>query len=158
MVVVDPGSPYEAEQRRLAEELERRGLSVEAIWLTHRHADHCGGAEALRRAEGVGGDLDVVALLALPGVSRLVEREFGAEDLDAFVDLAQDHVAGQHRADTRLVPDRLVGHLRVAGTQDLVARHIDVDQRNIRQLSFNFFDCAVPVIGFTDEFNISLVV
>jgi uncharacterized protein (TIGR00255 family) len=44
---------------------------------------YVGAAEALRRAEGVGGDLDVVALLALPGVSRLAEHEFRAEDLDA---------------------------------------------------------------------------
>jgi uncharacterized protein (TIGR00255 family) len=50
-------------------------------------------AEALRRAEGVGGDLDVVALLALPGVSRLVEQEFQAEDLDAALFSAVDEAA-----------------------------------------------------------------
>lgn len=44
---------------------------------------YVGAADALRRTEGVGGDLDVVALLALPGVSRLVEREFQDQDLDA---------------------------------------------------------------------------
>jgi len=51
---------------------------------------YVGAAEALRRAEGVGGDLDVVALLALPGVSRLVEHEFQTEDLDAALFAAVD--------------------------------------------------------------------
>ena len=52
VVVVDPGSPYADEQRRLLDELARRRLEVEAIWLTHHHADHAGGAGALREATG----------------------------------------------------------------------------------------------------------
>jgi uncharacterized protein (TIGR00255 family) len=55
-------------------------------------------AEALRRAEGVGGDLDVVALLALPGVSRLAEREFEAGDLDAGLFSAIDRAAAAAEA------------------------------------------------------------
>ena len=55
-------------------------------------------AEALRRAEGVGGDLDVVALLALPGVSRLAERGLEAEDLDAKLSSALDEAAAAAQA------------------------------------------------------------
>jgi uncharacterized protein (TIGR00255 family) len=55
-------------------------------------------AEALRRTEGVGGDLDVVALLALPGVSRLKEHEFGAEDLDAALFSALDQAVSAAEA------------------------------------------------------------
>lgn len=54
---------------------------------------YVGAAEALRRAEGVGGDLDVVALLALPGVSRLAEHEFRAEDLDTALLVAVEQAA-----------------------------------------------------------------
>jgi len=59
---------------------------------------YVGAAEALRRAEGVGGDLDVVALLALPGVSRLVEHEYGAEDLDAALFSAIDQAVAAAEA------------------------------------------------------------
>ena len=59
---------------------------------------YVGAAEGLRRAEGVGGDLDVVALLALPGVSRLVEHEFPTEDLDAALFSAVDEAAADAEA------------------------------------------------------------
>jgi uncharacterized protein (TIGR00255 family) len=59
---------------------------------------YVGAAEALQRAEGVGGALDVAALLALPGVSRLVEHEFEAEDLDAGLFAAIDEAAAAAEA------------------------------------------------------------
>jgi uncharacterized protein (TIGR00255 family) len=59
---------------------------------------YAGAAEALQRAEGVGGALDVAALLALPGVSRLVEHEFEAEDLDTRLFAAIDEAAAAAEA------------------------------------------------------------
>lgn len=47
-VVIDPGGDAE----RIAAALSRERLTVEAIWLTHGHLDHAGGAEALRREFG----------------------------------------------------------------------------------------------------------
>jgi endoribonuclease LACTB2 len=61
-VVVDPGSPYEDEQRALADyvrELLAGGRRLREIVLTHLHPDHVAGAEALRA--GVGGDVPVAA-------------------------------------------------------------------------------------------------
>jgi glyoxylase-like metal-dependent hydrolase (beta-lactamase superfamily II)/8-oxo-dGTP pyrophosphatase MutT (NUDIX family) len=56
LVVVDPASPYPEEQAALdaaLDELARRGRRVRAIWLTHHHADHVGGAAHLAARLGV---------------------------------------------------------------------------------------------------------
>ena len=45
-VVVDPGGDVP----RILEAIERDGLKIEAIWLTHGHIDHAGGAMELKRA------------------------------------------------------------------------------------------------------------
>jgi len=50
VTVVDPGSPYPEEQQRLDDILE--GVLVERIILTHHHADHVGGALALKATTG----------------------------------------------------------------------------------------------------------
>jgi glyoxylase-like metal-dependent hydrolase (beta-lactamase superfamily II) len=44
-IVLDPGG----EAEKIAGEVEKLGVTVEAIWLTHGHLDHAGGAEALKK-------------------------------------------------------------------------------------------------------------
>ena len=44
-IVLDPGG----EAEKVAAEVGRLGVKVEAIWLTHGHLDHAGGAEALKK-------------------------------------------------------------------------------------------------------------
>lgn len=46
--VIDPGGEID----RLLAALDERGLELEKIWITHGHADHAGGAAALREASG----------------------------------------------------------------------------------------------------------
>lgn len=48
-VVIDPGGDVE----RLQEAIADQGLTIEAIWLTHGHIDHAGGAMDLKEALGV---------------------------------------------------------------------------------------------------------
>ncbi len=48
-VVVDPGGDVEV----ILQVLEENGIDVKAIWLTHGHIDHAGGADELREALGV---------------------------------------------------------------------------------------------------------
>jgi glyoxylase-like metal-dependent hydrolase (beta-lactamase superfamily II) len=53
-VVVDPGGDAD----RIHAAILQRGLTIEAIWLTHGHLDHAGGTEALRIL--LGGTVPVV--------------------------------------------------------------------------------------------------
>ncbi|SJZ94927.1 MBL fold metallo-hydrolase [Consotaella salsifontis] len=48
-VIVDPGGDVE----RIEDAIESAGVSVQAIWLTHGHIDHAGGAADLKERLGV---------------------------------------------------------------------------------------------------------
>lgn len=48
-VVVDPGGDVD----RITASIAELGLTVEAIWLTHGHLDHAGGAEPAKKEFGV---------------------------------------------------------------------------------------------------------
>ncbi len=56
-ILIDPGSPFAAENDRLLAALQaaerQLGRRVVEIWLTHHHPDHVGGVETVRRALGV---------------------------------------------------------------------------------------------------------
>lgn len=47
--VIDPGGEID----KLLRIVEERGLDLEKIWVTHGHADHAGGVQALRMATGL---------------------------------------------------------------------------------------------------------
>lgn len=48
-VVIDPGGDID----RIREAVSSQDIAVEAIWITHGHIDHVGGAAALKEALGV---------------------------------------------------------------------------------------------------------
>jgi uncharacterized protein (TIGR00255 family) len=84
---------------------------------------YVGAAEALRRAEAGGGELDVVALLALPGVSRLVEHEFQAEDLEEALFSAVDQAA--EAAEAMRVAEGGVLERELRGRLDTIAAIVE---------------------------------
>ena len=47
--VIDPGGSVDA----ILGEIARRGLTLEAIWITHGHLDHAGGAAEMQEKTGV---------------------------------------------------------------------------------------------------------
>src|SRR5690606_21411309 len=56
IVVIDPGSPAGDEQRALDDLVDAwaaDGRAVVAVWLTHHHGDHVGGARHLSERLGV---------------------------------------------------------------------------------------------------------
>ena len=50
VIVIDPASPFTDEQTELCRWLSAHGARVEAVWLTHHHADHVLAAQAVKDA------------------------------------------------------------------------------------------------------------
>ena len=118
VVVVDPGSPWADEQARLLSELEVRGLQVEAIWLTHHHADHAGGANALREATGA-------PVLAHPAAGAALGPALPLDDLLLDGDVVE---LGELEIEVMHTPGHALDHLvfrerrsGMAAVGDLVA-------------------------------------
>jgi len=108
-VLVDPGSPDDKEVARLAAALEaareQLGRRVTAIWLTHHHPDHVGGAAAL--AERLGVPIRAHARTADRLVARGIRVDSLLEDGERVV------LAGEPPLNVRVVhtPGHARGHL-----------------------------------------------
>jgi endoribonuclease LACTB2 len=82
LVVVDPASPYPEERAALDAVLDAEagaGRRVAAIWLTHHHGDHVGGATHLAERLGVPIAAHAETAARLAGQVR-VDRELRADE------------------------------------------------------------------------------
>src|SRR5262249_38868401 len=79
LIVIDPASPYEEEQRALDEFIDSliaEGRNVREIFLTHHHMDHVAGANHMRSRLGVN----------VAANRRTAQRVAGSMTIDRFVE------------------------------------------------------------------------
>ncbi len=123
VILVDPASPYPEEQQRLRDWLNATEAVVKAIWLTHHHADHVGGANAARTAFDVPVCAHPATVKRLKGhVSIDIElfegdRANEVHGVDLGLDVTALHTPGHARGHLAFRDDR--SRTIVAG--DLVA-------------------------------------
>lgn len=113
LLVVDPGSPYEDEQRALAtavDELLAEGRTLNGILLTHVHPDHVGGVNALREHLG---DVRVWAhqltAAGLPDIrvdQMLVDEDMLVLEGEPLISLRVMHTPGHARGHLCLYDER----------------------------------------------------
>ena len=110
--VIDPGGDLD----RVLEEVERRGVALGQVWLTHAHIDHAGGAGELARTRGlpiVGPHpADQFWIDALPQQSTM----FGFPEAELFVPSRWLHdgdtvTLGEHTLAVRHCPGHTPGHV-----------------------------------------------
>ena len=117
-VVVDPGG----DAPEIMRGIEHLGLKVEALWLTHGHLDHAGGAKALKAAleERQGDDVPLLGPDArdrflLEGIEESARR-FGLSGLenvlpDRWLEEGETLSVGPLRFDVLHCPGHTPGHV-----------------------------------------------
>jgi len=110
-IVVDPGGDVP----RIRAAIEKAGVTVDRILLTHGHIDHAGGAAELREALGVpleGPDeRDRFLLQGMAAQSRMFG--FDARDVrpDRWLREGEQIALGEHRFDVLHCPGHTPGHV-----------------------------------------------
>ncbi len=101
-VALDPG-----EAQPLLDAAAARGWTIGAVWLTHWHADHVGGAAAIKQATGaraIGPEAERAKIAAL-------DEGVGEGDVVSL---------GEHRAHVWHVPGHTAGHIAFHFAEDRV--------------------------------------
>ena len=109
LVLVDPGSPWDAELQRLCEivdtELNRAGGRLRGIWLSHHHDDHVAGAEALRERYQVPISAHAATVSRLDRKGIQIDGRFEGGETVELAGSRPLHIRVEH------VPGHASGHL-----------------------------------------------
>lgn len=112
-VIVDPGGDVD----HILETLKTHSITLEAIWLTHGHLDHAGGAMDLKAALGIdiiGPHEDDKPLLdRIEDSAKRFGADFGAKNCtpDRFLADGESVSFGDHVFEVRHCPGHAPGHV-----------------------------------------------
>lgn len=112
-VVVDPGGDVD----RIVEAIEKAGIAIKAIWLTHGHIDHAGGAMELKERLGV--DIvgphkaDAILLAGLSEQARMFGIPGAVRDCtpDRWLEEGETLAFAGHRFEVLHTPGHAPGHV-----------------------------------------------
>ena len=118
-IVLDPGG----EAEKVAGEVKRLGVKVEAIWLTHGHLDHAGGADALKKLLDVQIIGPHIADKMLLDNIETVAAGYGLSGMqnaqpDRWLSEGETLSIGPHQFDVLHTPGHAPGHIIFVNKQD----------------------------------------
>lgn len=111
-VVVDPGGDVD----RIAATVEELEIKIEAVWLTHGHLDHAGGAEAAKSKFGVSivgphkDDKPVLDSIEVVAAGYGLSGMFNASP-DRWLEEGQTLSIAEHEFEVRHCPGHAPGHV-----------------------------------------------
>ena len=112
-VIVDPGGDVEV----IMQTVQENDVKLKAIWLTHGHLDHAGGALGLKEALGieiVGPHKDDLPLLqSMEDSAKRFGTDFGVRNVvpDRFLEEGDTVSFGQHVFEVYHCPGHAPGHV-----------------------------------------------
>lgn len=127
-VVVDPGG----EVNRILSAISEIGMKTGAIWLTHGHIDHAGGAEDLKRALGVEivgphrADEELLSSIERQSEMFGVPGDFKNARPDKWLEEGETVMVGPHEFEVLHCPGHAPGHVVFINRENKFAHVGDV--------------------------------